>query len=104
MTDSTRSAYRKKTRESENLRMRQYMDRIRDEVRQLLGGACARCGNDDHRVLQVDHVDGGGNEERRAARSFRKRMLVVIEKSGTGYQLFFANCHMIKQWEQRNIY
>lgn len=29
----------------------------------LLGGKCARCGVTDHRVLDVNHVNGGGTKE-----------------------------------------
>lgn len=80
-----------------------YINRLREQVRALLGGRCSRCGNDDHRVLQIDHINGDGGEERRITRNIRERLLSVLEKKGKGYQLLCANCHSIVEWERRNF-
>src|SRR5438445_10103504 len=38
--------------------------RLRDQVFELLGDKCVRCGFADRRALQFDHISGGGNRER----------------------------------------
>jgi hypothetical protein len=61
-----------------------------------LGGYCARCGMTDYRVLQIDHVDGGGSEEYRriGQHGVQRRIL----RGAAGYQLLCANCHMLKTY------
>jgi 5-methylcytosine-specific restriction endonuclease McrA len=79
-------------------------DRLR-KVRQLVlktfGGKCARCGYDDWRALQIDHINGGGHAERKnsgGSESYYRRILKG-EKSGK-YQLLCANCNWIKRYER----
>lgn len=80
--------------------MREYARKWRVRVIMFLGGKRERCGNNDSRVLQVDHVNGGGNKERQAlhsnnASTMAKRILNFPEN----YQLLCANCNWIKRWE-----
>ena len=62
---------------------------------------CAKCGNDDHRVLEFDHID-------RSTKSFNigdiaskgysiKRLQEEIDKC----EVLCANCHRIKTYEER---
>lgn len=63
-----------------------------------LGGACTRCGFDDERALQIDHVEGGGTKERARIKSrdtFNKKVIA----DQTGYQCLCANCNWIKRIE-----
>ncbi len=82
--------------ESERRRRREYKNAIYD----ILGGKCVRCGFDDERALQIDHIDGKGNDERKIRGSgtltFYKH---VIEVKGKGYQILCANCNWIKRSE-----
>lgn len=77
-------------------------------VHTCLGGICVRCGFDDIRALQVDHINGGGNRHKRERREARKRGEVVREyyrtllddkDLTTKYQLLCANCNAIKRVE-----
>ena len=68
-------------------------------VYDLLGGECESCGMKDTRVLQVDHIDGGGAEERRT-KNYMGILRKIIETEGEGYQLLCANCNWIKRVEQ----
>ena len=75
---------------------------LRRQVLDLLGGECVRCGFNDERALQVDHIDGGGNKERIAlnganASVYRR----VLATNGVGYQLLCANCNWIKRAERQ---
>src|SRR5262245_2380798 len=42
----------------------------REKIFALLGGAvCVGCGFTDQRALQIDHIDGGGHQHRKRAKS-----------------------------------
>jgi hypothetical protein len=97
---ASKQAYREQTREKE--REHSYSKRVRNrlEVLHALGGKCVRCGIDDWRVLQIDHINGGGTQERQHVTSitrYYKDMLLSPEK----YQVLCANCHQIKRYEER---
>lgn len=79
-----------------NRNCRLYNARLRRDVIKLLGGTCKICGDNDQRVLQVDHIDGGGARERQThsmTQLYRK-----ILSDATGYQLLCANCN----WRKRD--
>ena len=77
-----------------------YHRKYRNEAIDILGGKCVRCGIDDRRVLQIDHINGGG---RREEREIRNSGIVkkIIAGNTAGYQLLCANCNWIKRWELR---
>jgi hypothetical protein len=74
--------------------------RLREKVVTLLGSRCSKCGLTDKRVLQVDHIFGGGNDERKRLGP-RGTYHRVLETSGEGYQLLCANCNWIKRHENK---
>lgn len=45
----------------------QSLARLRDKIMEALGGYCRwpGCGITDRRLLTIDHIHGGGNQERR---------------------------------------
>jgi hypothetical protein len=78
-----------------------------------LGGRCASptCGwvNEDgtkgctdFRILQFDHVEGGGTKDRKTF-SFEKLCKDVITDVTGKYQLLCANCNWIKAFEKREF-
>ena len=72
-------------------------------VLMLLGGKCSRCGSNDSRALQVDHVHGDGKHERRGARWQRSiaRLTDVFARALRGeLQVLCANCNWIKRSER----
>lgn len=75
--------------------------RKRREILEFLGGICVHCGFSDSRALQVDHIEGGGNKERKevAPRSGgpgASTLWNLVHASPEKYQLLCANCNMIK--------
>src|SRR5437870_8547480 len=42
---------------------RRVRQKLRRKVLLRLGSSCVRCGFDDERALQVDHINGGGRQE-----------------------------------------
>jgi hypothetical protein len=96
---ASKQAYREQTREKERAYSISKRIRNRLEVLNALGGKCVRCGIDDWRVLQIDHINGGGSKERKQVTSidrYYKDMLHSPEK----YQVLCANCHQIKRYEE----
>lgn len=69
---------------------------MREQALQALGGRCARCALDDVRVLQIDHVNGGGGLEKRTIGDLGVQRRVI--RGEPGYQALCANCHAIKTW------
>uniref|UniRef100_A0A6M3IQ70 HNH endonuclease n=1 Tax=viral metagenome TaxID=1070528 RepID=A0A6M3IQ70_9ZZZZ len=69
-----------------------------------MGNKCGKCGIDDFRVLQVDHIDGNGYAERKqfklSGNGTVKYYRHILEVNGEGYQLLCANCNWIKRYEQ----
>ena len=97
--------YLKKHGKELNKRWREYKRlknlELRHRIIELLGGKCAKCGIDDVRVLQIDHVNGSGNAERgrMCPYSYYKCVLKSIEANEHKYQLLCANCNWIKRYE-----
>ncbi len=61
---------------------------------------CSRCGYDDMRALQIDHISGGGEVHRR---SITQDFYVWLIKNEfpQGFQVLCANCQVLKAWENK---
>lgn len=81
---------------------RSYQDRLHSQVLAAFGNCCAvpRCNWTDPRVLQLDHINGGGHQERKriGSQGIYKKALEHPEK----FQLLCANHHAIKT--QKELY
>ena len=66
-----------------------------------LGGVCKRCGFDDWRALQIDHVNGGGKKELQSKKYYNWRLYYrnVLSDTTGKYQVLCANCNWIKKNE-----
>lgn len=99
-TRASWQAYRERNRDKERLYNQSRRVRNRLEVLNALGGKCVRCSYDDWRALQIDHINGGGTQERKQQTSidrYYRDMLQSPEK----YQVLCANCHQIKRYEEQ---
>lgn len=83
-----------KTREYE----RNLNQRNRIQALMLLGGKCNHCGINDMRVLQIDHVNGGGTKENKKIHA--RGVALKAMESPAEYQILCANCNWIKRWER----
>ena len=73
-------------------------DRV--NILMLLGGACSKCGMDDLRCLQIDHVNGGGCHDRQVNTYKASSMARAWHGAMAGkYQVLCANCNWIKRFE-----
>jgi len=96
-------SHRKDYRDTHKKEFMKYVDFDNSELREMvmhqLGSRCAVCGITDRRVLQIDHVYGGGSEERRNIGP-RGIYIKILESNGYGYQILCANCNTIKRYEE----
>ena len=91
---------------TEIARKRKYYLILKMQVLEVLGGKCIRCGNADHRCLQIDHVNGGGTKDIRQFKSVQDYFREVIRSSKNHegkYQLLCANCNCIKRCEKHEV-
>lgn len=95
-----------KNRDPIGLRAKQRIaERKADEAQRvralmLLGGMCERCKNNDMRVLQIDHVNGGGYAARKGPTKSPQSAVRDVFKNPLKYQLLCANDNWIKRWER----
>ena len=76
--------------------------RLRRELLNDLGGEkCVKCGISDWRVLQIDHINGGGRQEALTNPKFKSLVAYGkhIRKDLSRYQVLCANCNCIKRVE-----
>lgn len=79
---------------------RRYVARLRREILEFYGAVCAVCGFDTNLdALQIDHIYGGGNVERKRGIHSRQvyRDILVGKRSKRDFQVLCANCNTIKR-------
>ena len=81
-------------------RMAHFAER-KNAIMRHLGGACARCGNEDQRVLDVDHIDPSKKLRPPHRASPISTRVWLWEREMGNLQLLCANCHRLKTWEDR---
>lgn len=75
----------------------------RNALIEAMGGKCVRCGFSDKRALCIDHINGGGTQERNQfGHNTQKYYVFILDNLPSGkYQLLCANCNAIKEYEER---
>ena len=82
----------------------EYNRKRRKLLLDLLGNKCVKCGFSDWRALQVDHINGGGTEERKKTSATYWNVIIrSIKNKENKYQLLCANCNFIKRYENNEI-
>ncbi len=85
-------------RERDSAYAREWRARVRKSVIERFGGKCAECGFSDWRALQIDHINGGGNQERMLATSPHAYYKAIIASEDRRYQILCPNCNQIKRY------
>lgn len=74
--------------------------RVRTRLMNLLGARCNHCGLEDMRILQVDHINGGGLKELKHFKGtnqmykyYVKNPTIALQK----LQLLCPNCNWLKR-------
>jgi len=93
----------KRYRKYQCLYQRKLKEQLRDKIFLLLGNKCINCGFDNTRILQIDHINGGGSKEtkRMSRLSFLKNVLRSIKSKEKKYQLLCPNCNWLKMIEKK---
>ena len=84
----------------------EYIRKIRNKTLEALGNKCVRCGFNDYRALQIDHINGGGSKERKErlfGGKFHSHVIQSFMKGENKYQLLCANCNWIKRFENKEV-
>lgn len=83
---------------------REQYEKTRFKALALVGEVCAKCGYDDKRALQIDHVKGDGCKERRN-KSGAQLYYHIIKECEAGrtarYQTLCANCNVLKRHQNK---
>jgi hypothetical protein len=90
-----------KNREQNLIRQKNDRLKIRFEALAHYGGnpsKCACCGEMEERFLSIDHINGGGNIERKAGQGGGHFLYRRLRKLGypEGFQVLCFNCNMAK--------
>ena len=98
--------YRRMHRDLVNKWNRNYKAKLKQEIFNLLGNQCSNpnclvpSGCKDIDCFQIDHVNGGGRQERlkfRHMEQYYKFILQKIKARSKEYQLLCANCNVKKR-------
>lgn len=65
----------------------------------LLGNKCKKCGESEKLVLQIDHIRGGGNKERKGLNNLYRYKKVLEDKKK--YQILCARCNWLKMHKNK---
>ena len=79
---------------------------IRNELFEILGRSCVRCGFSDMRALQLDHVYGGGLREIKDFKSNYQMYKFYLQNSSLckiRLQVLCANCNWIKRYDNNEV-
>src|SRR4030042_1610622 len=87
--------WREKNRKRRQQSDREWTRKRKYEIYKLYGGKCACCGESNFAFLTIDHINGGGNEERRKYHS-QTWKLVIKNGYPKTYQLLCYNCNNAK--------
>jgi hypothetical protein len=66
------------------------------------GNACARCGITDSRILDLNHINRNGAEERRKYNRINLNSIVINSGYPDTYNLLCRNCNWIDYLESKN--
>lgn len=77
-------------------------DEIKNSIFSILGKRCRRCGFDDERALQIDHIyEDGRNEKNKSSYTHYRKVLISLQKEEGRFQILCSNCNWIKRVENK---
>lgn len=76
-----------------------YYQKLRKQVLDILGGKCKACGADDWRILQINHLNGGGSKELNQSPYRMYRAIVNSERNTDDLDCRCANCNILYEYE-----
>lgn len=88
----------------------EYRLKLKQKVIDKLGGRCINhlknfgCECTDIKILQIDHVKGGGNKERNEIISLATFYRKVLNDNSGMYQILCSNCNILKRLQNHEIH
>lgn len=80
-------------------------ERYRREIICILGGKCEFCDEKEYQLLSIDHIDGGGRQERIKIRGKQYlRHILKMENPGSKYRILCYNCNYALGFWKVNAY
>jgi len=76
-------------------------NRYRDLRKQVIagyGGKCSCCGEDRYEFMAIDHVNGGGREERKTMNIGMIALKIIREGFPSTYRILCHNCNQSIGW------
>ncbi len=97
---SCRQKYLQEYRRKENtkLRRKQSNRRIRERLFAGYGGKCVCCGETKFEFLALDHVNGGGRQERKTMSTQQIALRAIREGFPPEYRVLCHNCNQAIGW------
>lgn len=85
--------------------VKEWRDRRKKVIIDLLGGICVVCGFDDERALQFDHIHGDGKTDwkKNNRHGYLTHVLNSVMAKEDKFQLLCANCNWIKRFENHEV-
>jgi hypothetical protein len=88
--------------------LRKYTQKNKSAAYTILGGfKCNRCGITDYRVLQLDHINGGGQKQMRVVghQHYKDYKWIIANpiEAQSKYMILCANCNWIKRYENNEF-
>lgn len=87
-----------------NTGSREYVARVRREALEVLGlqCSCPGCTVNRYVFLSIDHIDGGGNQERQSGGSYSRHRWITRnpEEARAKFQTLCFNCNYAKHFER----
>ncbi len=63
---------------------------------------CGRCGEDDIRVLTINHIGGGGREENKQSSELRKKILSG-KRDVSNLEVLCFNCNIRHEYDRGRV-
>lgn len=95
-----RNGYRHRCKSCEYEYQTKITRTLKEQIFDKFGHKCIQCGFEDKRALQIDHIDGGGNQEHLEIPNTHRFYRKVLDDTDNKYQILCANCNWIKRAER----
>jgi phage FluMu protein Com len=98
--DSCRQKYLQEYRRKEETKLRRRKSNrgIRERLFAGYGGKCVCCGENKFEFLALDHVNGGGREERKTRSTQQIALTAIREGFPDTYRVLCHNCNQAIGW------
>lgn len=104
MVNETRRRFYKRHKIREQTQARSVYWKLRQEVINKLGGKCINCGITDIKVLEINHVHGGGTKHLKKVGTTMHLYDIKSNRTNRKYDIRCANCNRLYEYERGNYY